>query len=129
MEAFRQMKEERLANLVEPEHIQAVLMSKTGNARPVALDPTKARQARTTATPNVLRERSRQEVPMHARIVTTDNTKILQGKAHAKRVGRESLQPISMNRNPYALIALLDVFKHYKERTRVSMNVHRGRIH
>ena len=92
MEASRQMKEERIVTLVESEHLQAVLMSKTGYARPVVLDPTKARQARTTATPNVLRESSRQEVPAHARIATTDNTKILRARAYANRAGPGRLQ-------------------------------------
>ena len=117
------MKEERLATLVEPEHIQAVLMSKTGYARPVVLDTTKDQEARTTATPNVLRARSRQEVPVHARIATTDNTKILRARAYANRAGPESLQPMSMNRSPYALIALLDAFKPREDRTRDSTNV------
>ena len=69
------MKEERLATLVEPEHIQAVLMSKTGNARPVVLDTTKDQEARTTATTFVQQARSPGPAPLHARIATTDNTK------------------------------------------------------
>jgi hypothetical protein len=128
MEASRQMREKRLATLVESENLQAVPMPKTGYARPVVLDPTKARKARTTATPNVLRERSRQQVPAPARIATTENTKTKEARAHANRAGPESLQPISMNRSPYARIALLDAFKSREDRTRASTNVVQVRI-
>jgi hypothetical protein len=62
-------------------------------------------------------------VPVYARIATTENTKMLQDKRHAKRVGPESLQQTSMKRNRDALIALLDALGHWKDRTRVSTNV------
>jgi hypothetical protein len=69
------MKEERLVTLVESEHLQAVLMPKTGNARHAVLVITKDQEARTTATTFVQQARSPGPAPLHARIATTDNTK------------------------------------------------------
>jgi hypothetical protein len=67
--------------------------------------------------------RFQQLVPVHAQIATTESTKMLQHKPHARRAQPESLQRTSMQRNPDVMIALLDAFKHWKDRTRVSTNV------
>ncbi len=71
----------------------------------------------------VSRTQSRERVRMHAQIATTESTKMLQDKPHARRAQPESLQRISMKRNPDVTIALLDTLKHCKDRTRVSTNV------
>jgi len=73
------------------------------------------------------RAQSRERVRVHARIATTESTKMLQDKPHARRAQPESLQRTSMQRNPDVMIALLDAFKHWKDRTRVSTNVVQAR--
>jgi len=72
MEVYRQMKASRIVTLVGLENIQALLMSKTGNAHRVALDITSPLEDRTTATLNAVLVRSRQGAPLHAHRAVRD---------------------------------------------------------
>ena len=73
----------------------------------------------------VLQARSREQVPVHARIATTANTKTQQAKAHALAVGPESIQRMSMKRNPDALIAVLATNKALMDRIIATASVRR----
>ena len=67
--------------------------------------------------------KSQEKVPVHARTATTANTKTKEAKPHALTAGPESFRLTSMKRNLDALIALLDAFNPWEERTRASTNV------
>ena len=73
----------------------------------------------------VVQARSREKVPVHARIATTANTKTQQAKAHALAVGPESIQRMSMKRNPDALIAVLATNKALMHRIIATASVRR----
>jgi len=112
-------------------HAQIVWQASTRQA----LEAPSAQNVRPASTPQPLGQHHQmfvataaqalfqQLVPVHARIATTESTKMLQGKTHARRAQPESLQQTSMQRNLHALIVLLDAMKPPQERTRVSTNV------
>jgi hypothetical protein len=72
MEVYKQMKAGRIVTLVGLENIQALLMSKTGNALRAALDITNPLKDRITATLNAVLVRSRQGAPLHAHRAVRD---------------------------------------------------------
>ena len=73
--------------------------------------------------------KSQEKVPVHARTATTANTRTKEGKPHALTARPESFRLTSMKRNLDALIALLDAFNPWEERTRVLTNVRPESIH
>jgi hypothetical protein len=81
------------AKSAKPASMHQMTVEATENALLVLLDFFNLQKDRITVTPNVLLERSREQVPLHARIATTANTRTKQQRANAKRVGRESSQP------------------------------------
>ena len=72
---------------------------------------------------------SQDKVPVHARNVSTANTKTKQRKPHALTAGPENFQRMSMKRNSHALIALLDISKPLQDRINAKTSVRPGSIH
>ena len=70
-----------------------------------------------TTAPEV---RSRDQVRVHARIATTGNSKRTRGRVHAKRVGSESLQEMTIPPRAHAHIASLANTNRIKEQRHAS---------
>jgi len=126
MEVYKQMKASRPVTLVRLENTQALIMSKTGNARRVALDMLNPPEDRITATAHVAQARSRQEAPLHAHLAMKD---MLNPPEHRTTATAHVAQARSRREAPlHAHLAMLDMLNHYQHKEIATLHVQQASI-